>query len=205
MTERMGRDETYRALLFFFQAESFIDLDFINVNDSSSQVPDQDFLVLPRDAYVTNFLQSILYLRRSGVKLVNDIILIKLQELLRYLIIRHGEVVAAFLLSNLHSRPEQRIRRVAEQHVDQKLNIEELAFLSQMSVSTFNRKFKEIFGVSPSKWFLKQRLLKARQHMLQLGKYPSDVFSEAGFENFSSFSQAFKKEFGELPSQVLKD
>ena len=203
MTERVPLDSSYQALLYFFDATVFGHMEFLRNKKAAQNPANKDFLVLPADEYVRNFIQSIRYLNQKGYTLTDGILTVKLEEILFYLTDKHGQTVTDFLLSGISSPDELKIRQIAENNIERKLTVEELAFLCHMSVSTFNRKFKEIYALSPSRWFHKQRLLKARNLIMQYHKSPGEIYEEAGFENFSSFSQAFKKEFGELPSQLF--
>jgi AraC-like DNA-binding protein len=80
------------------------------------------------------------------------------------------------------------------------LTIDELAFLCNMSVSTFKRHFSEVFHTSPKKYFIQNRMEKAKK-LLQLNKRTSEIYFELGYSNLSSFSSEFKKHFGVSPKQ----
>ena len=58
------------------------------------------------------------------------------------------------------------IRRVVEENYTSPISIEELAYLSGRSLSSFKRDFQSIYGVSPAKWIREKRLSKARQMLL---------------------------------------
>ncbi len=85
------------------------------------------------------------------------------------------------------------------------INVEEFAFLCNMSLSTFQRKFKSRYNTSPAKYIEKQRIEKAK---LLLGKTHysiTDVCYEIGFESLSHFSKVFKKNCGFSPSDYRKN
>ncbi|MEM9024275.1 MAG: AraC family transcriptional regulator, partial [Bacteroidota bacterium] len=81
------------------------------------------------------------------------------------------------------------------------LTLEELAFLCNMSISTFKRHFQQIYEVAPSRWFREKRLQRAEYLLRVQHQKPSEVYREVGFENLSSFTQAFKKHFGTTPKK----
>lgn len=58
------------------------------------------------------------------------------------------------------------IHRVVEENYTSPISIEELAYLSGRSLSSFKRDFQSIYGVSPAKWIREKRLSKARQMLL---------------------------------------
>ncbi|MES2556304.1 MAG: helix-turn-helix domain-containing protein [Bacteroidota bacterium] len=78
----------------------------------------------------------------------------------------------------------------------------EFARLTGRSLSTFKRDFSHVFDDSPEKWLRKRRLSEAHTLLKQQKHKPSDVYLHVGFENFSHFSTAFKREFGYNPSTV---
>jgi AraC-like DNA-binding protein len=82
--------------------------------------------------------------------------------------------------------------------------IKELAKTVAMSESKLKKIFKNVYGLPPYEYFQKQRMQKAKM-MLLSGNYSiKDVGYTLGYSNLSNFTLAFKKEFGQLPSEVLK-
>ena len=126
---------------------------------------------------------------------------LKLEELLVYLMEKEGPEIIQFFMRPRLSAQDLNFKQVIEGHTEDKLSLEELAFLCHMSLSTFKRKFKIHYGMPPSRWFQKKRLQQAK-YLLGIEKHtPSEIYYEVGFENLSSFSQAFKKEYGLTPKQ----
>ena len=92
------------------------------------------------------------------------------------------------------------IRRVVEENYTSPISIEELAYLSGRSLSSFKRDFQSIYGVSPAKWIREKRLSKARQMLLSSHMSVADVAYSLGFENPTHFSRIFKQQYGASPS-----
>lgn len=82
--------------------------------------------------------------------------------------------------------------------------LSQFAHLTGRSLSTFKRDFSKIFNMPPEKWLLKKRLLEAHYLITQRGQRPTDIYLDVGFENLSHFSTAFKKEFGQSVSELVK-
>ena len=129
-----------------------------------------------------------------------NLLQIKLEEILIYLIEKEGN---DFLFSMLDHNDQQshKLNSIVETHKLNKLSIKELAFLCNMSVSSFKREFTKQYGLSPIKWFQNQRLEHASILLTKENKRPSEIYSEVGYENLSSFIQAFKSKYGETPKQ----
>ena len=82
--------------------------------------------------------------------------------------------------------------------------IKELAREAAMSESKLKKVFKSIYDMPIYEYFQKQRMQKARL-MLISGDYAiKDVGYTLGYANLSNFTLAFKKEFGKLPSEIIR-
>ena len=95
------------------------------------------------------------------------------------------------------------IHRVVEENYTSPISLEELAYLSGRSLSSFKRDFQSIYGETPAKWIREKRLSKARQ-MLQASQMSvADVAYSLGFENPTHFSRIFKQHYGIAPSLIM--
>jgi AraC-like DNA-binding protein len=81
--------------------------------------------------------------------------------------------------------------------------LDKLSYLTGRSLSTFNRDFKKNFNTTPQKWLTDKRLELAYYWLAQKRK-PTEVYLEAGFEDLSHFSFAFKRKYGVAPTQLLQ-
>jgi AraC-like DNA-binding protein len=83
--------------------------------------------------------------------------------------------------------------------------IKELSRVAAMSESKLKKVFKTVFGLPIYEYFQRHRMQKAKI-MLMSGNYSiKDVGYSLGYANLSNFTLAFKKEFGKLPSNLVKD
>jgi AraC-like DNA-binding protein len=73
-----------------------------------------------------------------------------------------------------------------------------------MSLATFKRKFEQIYHDSPARWLQVQRLTLVASQLRSKTAKPGEVYLEAGYENHSSFSKAFKQYFGVLPKDYAR-
>jgi len=80
--------------------------------------------------------------------------------------------------------------------------MEKLGYLTGRSLSTFNRDFKKHFNTTPQKWLTRKRLELAYYQLSEKKKKPIEVYLEAGFEDLSHFSYAFKNQYGIPPTQL---
>jgi AraC-like DNA-binding protein len=101
------------------------------------------------------------------------------------------------------------LRSIAEILSDTQLDkfpsIESLSKAAMMSSTKLKTRFKQIYGMKLYEFYNRNRLEQARE-MLKTGDFSvKQVGINIGFSNLSNFAKAFKKEFGILPKEVLKN
>lgn len=91
-----------------------------------------------------------------------------------------------------------------EQHFDQSITLEHLAFLSDMSVTNFRREWKKSYAESPLQYRDTIRLYYAKEY-LRSGYYTiSEIAGKCGFADVSYFVRFFKKQAGITPGEFKK-
>lgn len=90
------------------------------------------------------------------------------------------------------------------QNLDQNLSMETLARTACMSRAKFFIQFKRIFGQTPAKMLMELRLRKASELLSNAPLSICEVACRCGFENYSHFTTAFKRKFGQSPSLYRK-
>ncbi|MFK7756862.1 MAG: helix-turn-helix domain-containing protein [Flavobacteriales bacterium] len=129
---------------------------------------------------------------------------LKFEEVMLYLWNTQG-LDFLYSLVSISTNPNHKFIQTIENNKLNKLTVRELAFLSNMSISTFKRAFEKHFKSTPSKWFQDKRLNHAAFLLKDKSKRPSDIYEEIGYENLSNFIQTFKLKFGVTPKQYQLD
>ena len=93
------------------------------------------------------------------------------------------------------------IHRVVEENYTSPISLDELAYLSGRSLSSFKREFQDIYGAPPARWIRERRLSKAHEMLRSSSLSVADVAYNLGFENPTHFSRIFKQQYGYAPSQ----
>lgn len=194
----------YRSILFFFDNALLTDF-FVRhpmqVSSANDLQADEPFLVFEKDNFLINFIESLSLILDSGQSLSQEIQNVKLEELLIYISGRYPEIIKRLHHSNYHTDKDLFIRRVVTANIYSSTTVDELAFICNMSLSTFKRHFAKIYGTSPSRWFLDMRMQKAAQLLKERSMTSSEIYLELGYENLSSFIQAFKQFYETTPKQ----
>lgn len=201
MTEKLSNtQEYYRSVLLFFSNEAV--LNFIRKYKIESIESEIIFSAysFEYDSFIKKFVNSLLDISKLSKSTQKNILDSKFNEIMLYLIEVKGLDFLYSLLNNFDNQTQKFIQ-VIENNKLNKLTLKELAFISNMSVSTFKREFKKHYHSSPSKWFQEKRLEHSAFLLKNSSKRPSDIFEEIGYENLSNFIQAFKVKFGMTPKQ----
>jgi AraC family transcriptional regulator, exoenzyme S synthesis regulatory protein ExsA len=82
------------------------------------------------------------------------------------------------------------------------LTVSEFAKKTNMSLSSFKKKFNETFNMPPKEWINGKRLEKAFQMMKNTNYSVTEICFLTGFENLSYFIRCFKNKFGETPKRI---
>ncbi len=126
---------------------------------------------------------------------------LKFDELLLHLLEQQPWAVLSLQTGRKLGFDDVAFRMVIETNITNNLTLEEFAFLCNTSLSTFKRRFVQIFGASPNKWMVKRRMEIAATLLQNQKERPSDVYYKVGYENHSSFSESFKQVFGITPRE----
>ncbi len=203
MTEKLSDTKQYRSILLFFSNE--ILLSFIRKMKLKIAEPSGAHSVFPfhYDEYITVFIKSLSDIPSLSKSTQQKLLEVKFEEIMIYLMDLYGQ---DFILSMAYNsnNEAQRFIRTIESNLLNKLTIKELAFLCGMSISTFKRVFENHYSESPAKWFQQKRLEYAHYLLHHKRKNSSEVYFELGYENLSSFIQAYKAKYGTTPKQHHK-
>ncbi|PIF45379.1 helix-turn-helix protein [Chryseobacterium sp. 52] len=204
MTEKLSEKSNYRSVLLFFTSD--ILLKFLRKNEiiPSESIDYKPVHALDYDDFLYRFVHSLVDISKLSKSVQQKLLEVKLEEIVLYLAATYG---TGFLysLTIKNSDSTQKFIRTVESNQLSKLSLHELAFLCGMSISTFKREFEKHYSESPMKWFQNKRLEHAH-HLLDQGqKNSTEIYYEAGYENLSSFIQAYKSKYGTTPKQHHKN
>jgi AraC-like DNA-binding protein len=201
MTETISNyQKTYHSILLFFTDEMLLnfiekyEFEFTNAKTINS------FVVCEYDKYIKHFVQSLEHIHQLNQQVQTQILKAKFEEIMVYLVQKEGKDFLNTLLNNQDDN-SLRLTTIVENNKLKKLTLQELAFLCNMSVSTFKRAFIKHYEETPIKWFQNKRLEHAAFLLRTQKNRPIEIFEAAGYDNFSNFVQAFKKKYGNTPKQ----
>ena len=206
MTEHIG-STCFKCLLFFFSQKNVSDFllkhhNLVTAKKQELSRSQRSYFQIENDPFINQFINSLAQSFELHWAVAQKILALKFEEIMLYLTDKYGLSFLSYLESLPANQQELSFKAIIEKNVYSNLNIEELAFLCNMSLSTFKRQFTNIYGTPPGKWFQNKRLDKAKEMLRNDKLKASEIYMDIGYNDLSSFSIAFKKEFGISPRQA---
>lgn len=99
----------------------------------------------------------------------------------------------------------QKALRYIEGNLFSVMSITDLARRVGASPATLRRRFSESLARGPQDYIRERRLEEAAKLLQNPDSSISEIASLVGYENFGAFSEAFKKQFGQSPSEYRKN
>jgi AraC-like DNA-binding protein len=150
-----------------------------------------------------NFMFSLRFYFDNPNLMDDDLTKLKLKELI-LLLYNAGNENIRLLLQDLFEEEKVSFRKLIHAHIFESLTIEDLAYLSHLSLSSFKRKFKETFDASPAKYIRTKRLEKAIDLLKYSDKRIVEIAYDCGFNDAKVFTKSFKATFNISPSDYRK-
>ena len=104
-------------------------------------------------------------------------------------------------------QPYREMQQVVDhvfQSYDQRLEVPQLARMAHLSISQFDRRFKQLFGLTPQQFILRVRIHAACRAITSTGRSISQIAQQTGFCDQSYFTKQFRKQMGKTPSEYRR-
>ena len=149
---------------------------------------------------LTDYFQNLRYYLDKPQLISEDLLRIKIQELIYVLVKTDSSGNNQKIFGSLFKANEYKFQEVIQTHLFDDLNLEDLAFLTGLSLSSFKRKFSSIYGTSPNKFFISKRLEKAQLLLRTTDLRISEIAYTCGYSDVGYFTKTFQKYYNCSPS-----
>ena len=203
VSDLIPEEDTFQNLLFYFD-DSLIQ-EFLSTSRvpkvSSKSVPDYlKFGVVPP---IRIFAESLINIYQTNHLRNKNFLNLKILELLYLLNGLATEQQFANFLFRLTLPKKRNIKTFMEKNFDKPLKIEDYAYLTGRSLSTFRRDFKSYYDITPQKWLKEKRMDKAMAILMEKEVSFTELAYEVGYDNISYFIKEFNNKFGQTPKQYI--
>ncbi|WP_394750315.1 helix-turn-helix transcriptional regulator [Spongiimicrobium salis] len=201
VTDIIPEKKPFQALVFFFDADLIDGF----LKNFEQRIPDTNssLLKIPYAVPLRLYVESLLKLYRNAEN--HQFTHTKLLEFLHLIAISPQGSAFLSKLQTLKQRTRIDIIRFMSDYFHKPLDIEDYAYLTGRSISTFRRDFKSKFHMPPKKWLIEKRLNMAATLLKTKNESIGTIAFAVGYESTSHFIKAFRKKFGTSPKKYLMD
>jgi len=162
--------------------------------------PEAGMASVQASTLVKKYIESLLFYFKNPQLVTEDLLALKLREIILLLLQTENAPKVMEVLSNLFSKQSFQFKEVIEAHIFSNVTLPQLAELTNLSLSSFKREFKRLYKNSPAN-YMRQRKLTRAADLLSVSDRPiSEVAFDSGFNDLAYFSKAFKTHFGNSPT-----
>lgn len=195
-----GTDGNLEAIAAYFHpsmVKSFFPIDL----SLSSFKPNFDASQFPIDKMLRIFMDGISFLLDHPAACSEELILLKIKELLLLLSKSDQAPSVHAFVASLFKPYEYDFRETVLRNCTANLSLPEFSRLCSMSVATFKRRFSVVFGESPTQFLTREKLKKAIDLLAaEPDARISDIVYDCGFDTVTHFNKVFKRHFGKSPT-----
>ncbi len=197
VSDLLPKDNSFKVLLFYF--------DDVIVQEHLKNYPyhqppqSPDFYKKPIFEALNLIGQQLLQMAQLPNTASIQLTKMKLLEVLYFMSQQYDDFntqLQAALIGKKRS-----LKTFMENNFDKPLKVEDYAYLTGRSLSSFRRDFKAQFEMTPQQWLKTKKLEKAMLLFQQTDRSVTDVCFEVGYESTSYFIKSFKAKYNVTPKQ----
>ena len=197
-----GESDTYQALAVHFYPEILLKIYENKLPEflTKKMHLDTGMSKLKSDILIRKYIEGILFYFENPTLVNEEILILKLKEIVLLLNQTQNAPDIQSILSNLFEPNTYSFREIIQAHHYSNITLEELAILNNQSLSTFKREFKRIYNTSPATYLRDKKLEKSKELLISTDLRTTDIAYECGFTSISHFSKTFKLRYGTSPT-----
>lgn len=159
-----------------------------------------DLTQINNDFLIQKYIESLLFYFDNPTLINEDLLVIKLKEIILLLCQTKNAPVIQQILSQLFSPTSYTFKQIIENSLFNPINTEELAQMTNLSLSSFKREFKKNYDDSPANYIRNKKLEKAAELLLISDERITDIAFDCGFNDLANFSTLFHEKYNQTPS-----
>lgn len=164
-----------------------------------------DLSTINNDYLIEKYIESLLFYFDNPSLINEDLLIIKLKEIILLLCQTKNAPLIQQILSQLFSPSSYSFKQIIESNLYYHFTTEELAEMTHLSLSSFKREFKKNYNATPASYIRNKRLEKAAELLLISEERITDIAFDCGFNDLANFSKLFHEKFNNSPSNYRLD
>ncbi|SHM58566.1 helix-turn-helix domain-containing protein [Flavobacterium xanthum] len=164
-----------------------------------------DLSTINNDFLIEKYIESLLFYFDNPSLISEDLLIIKLKEIILLLCQTKNAPLIQQILSQLFSPSSYSFKQIIESNLYYHFTTEELAEMTNLSLSSFKREFKKNYNDTPANYIRNKRLEKAAELLRISGERITDIAFDCGFNDLANFSKLFHDKFNNSPSNYRLD
>ncbi len=171
---------------------------FLDKNEKS--VTNHYMTPINGDQVIAAYMESISLLFKNPSLVDEEVLSLKLKEIILILSKIDNSGVQEILM-NMFNPSSVAFKQTIETHLFSPLTLNELADLTNNSLSAFQRQFKKVYGTTAAKYIKNIRLEKAATLLKLSDLSVTQISHDCVFADIAHFSNSFKNKFESTPSE----
>lgn len=198
----------YQAIVVKFHKDILEEL----YNNTTSPFPNKNTFTLSVNstAVKTNklfeqYIISLLTIFENPELANEDLLKLKLNELILHLLNTENSPEVLGIMTNLYEKKIFQFKEIINAHICSSLSIEELAQLTNQSLSSFKKTFKQIYNDTPNNYLIDKRIEKVAELIPLSEDSLSNIAFDCEFKTLAHMSRVFKNKYGISPSKFREN
>lgn len=153
------------------------------------------------NALIKMYFDGIAHLFQNQESITEALLVLKLKEIIVLLLQTQESPQMVKIMRSLFSERTFSFKEVIEAHICEPITVEQMATLTNHSLSSFKREFKKVFEATPAEYIMDRRTEKVADRLGMSDESISQIGYDCGFTSPAHLSRAFKAKYGMSPSQ----
>lgn len=150
---------------------------------------------------IEKYFDSILFYFENQGLVDDEILKLKIKELILLLVKTQNDQMVTSILSNLFTPSVYNLKEIVTAHLYSSISIDSLAKLCALSRSTFIREFKKEYQHTPALYIKNKKLERAAELLKFSSESVGNIAYDSGFNNLAHFSRSFYTKYKSSPSK----
>ena len=159
-----------------------------------------DLSNISNDFLIQKYIESLLFYFDNPTLTNEDLLVLKLKEIILLLCQTKNAPVIQQILSQLFSPTSFTFKQIIENNLFYHLTTNKLAEIANLSLSSFKREFRKNYNDTPANYIRNKKLEKAAELLLISEERITDIAFDCGFNDLANFSTLFHDKFHFTPS-----